>query len=96
MSRITKVLNHYENDNQDPEFHFVDDLGKEYTLSVRLEWIKNYFDGHPHYGSMSEVELDNLDYFMFYPYQKMNSFFMRYVNADFMNWKAVVELENAN
>jgi len=96
MSRIAKILNTYTNSQGDPEIHFVDDLGKEYTLAYRLEWILNYFDGHPS-GELSELEIVNLAGYLDYGLSPgLNPHFSRYVNADFMKWVAVVELEDAN
>lgn len=96
MSRISRILNTYTNSQGDPEIHFMDDLGKEYTLAYRLEWITNYFDGHPS-GSLSEVELADLEGFLETPFgKKIDQFFARYVNADFMKWRPVVELEFQN
>jgi hypothetical protein len=99
MSLISRILNTYTNEQGDPEIHFVDDLGVEYTLAYRLDYILEYFNcggGHP-LGSLSELEERDLEGFLIrIPYTWIDPFFARYVNADFMNWKAVVELEDAN
>jgi hypothetical protein len=92
MSRIAKILNTYTNSQGDPEIHFVDDLGKEYTLAYRLEWILNLFD-----GQLSEVQIDELEYFLFNPFQeKINRYFNEYAAGDVKNWRPVVELEFQN
>jgi hypothetical protein len=98
MSLIAKILNTYTNSQGDPEIHFVDDLGKEYTLAYRLEWILEYFNcggGHP-LGALSELEERDLEGFLNrMPSSWIDPFFSRYVNAD-MNWRPVVELEFQN
>lgn len=97
MSQISKILNHYTNEAGVPEIHFEDDLGNEYTLAYQLDWILNYFDGHPHKGGLTEVEEANLRGFLTIGIMgDIDQNFMRYVNADFMMWRSVVELENAN
>jgi hypothetical protein len=100
MSRIAKILNTYTNEQGDPEIHFVDDLGFEYTLEYRVEWILAYFScggGHPHYGELSHFEEHELYAFCERALDlPINPHFLIYVNADFMRWKAVVELEDAN
>lgn len=96
MSLIAKILNTYTNEQGDPEIHFVDDLGKEYTLAYGLEHIIKYFDGHPR-AEFEEVDRINLeDYFKYGLGGEINPHFKRYIGADIMNWRAVVELEDAN
>jgi hypothetical protein len=96
MSRIAKILNHYTNEAGVPEIHFVDDLGVQYTLAYELDWILNYFAGHP-MGGLSQVMQGNLeDYFKYSMTGDIDPNFRRYVNADFMTWKAVIELEFSN
>lgn len=96
MSQIVKILNTYTNEAGVPEIHFVDDLGIQYTLAYELEWIINFFDGHP-MGELSQVEIANLEWFLKSGMTgKIDPKFKRYVQADFMMWKAVVELEFAN
>lgn len=96
MSQIVKILNTYKTDAGVPEIHFIDDLGVEYTLAYELEWIINFFSGHPK-GELTEVELSNLsDYLNYSLSGDIDPNFKRYVQADFMNWRAVVNLEFAN
>jgi hypothetical protein len=94
MSRIAQIKNTYTNQAGVPEIHFTDDLGIDYTLAFELDWILNYFDGHP-MGGLSEVAQSNLESFLKYG-GAIDPYFARYVNADFMMWRAVLELENAN
>jgi hypothetical protein len=94
MSRIAQIKNTYTNHAGVPEIHFTDDLGIDYTLAYELDWILNYFDGHP-MGGLSEVAQYNLESFLKYG-GEIDPNFARYVNADFMMWRAVLELENAN
>jgi hypothetical protein len=94
MSRIARIKNTYINEAGLPEIHFTDDLGIDYTLAYSLDWILNYFAGHP-MGGLSQVAQGNLEDFLKYGGQ-IDPYFARYVNADFMMWKAVIELEYAN
>lgn len=96
MSRIAKILNTYTNEAGVPEIHFIDDLGIEYTLAYELEWIINFFAGHPN-GELSQVELADLEGFLKGGMAgDLDPNFKRYIQADFMMWRAVVNLEFAN
>jgi hypothetical protein len=96
MSLISKILNHYTNEAGKKEIHFIDDLGFEYTLAYDVDSVFNYFYGHPS-GELSQVEQKNLyDYVKQISLGWIDPMFKRFVNASFMEWRAVVELEHVN
>lgn len=98
MSKIVKITNCYHSEKIEGNvvYEFIDDLNREYFLEFNKGHIWTYYDYEPE-GYKSQVLANEIWSWAKNPLAGfIPDIVVRYIQASFMEWRELVDIENAN
>jgi len=98
MSKIVKIIDGYPSERVAGNivYEFIDDLNRVYSLDFGAGEVWLYYQYCDDRSELDEYEISQWMKNMQARWDNLPDQVLRYMQASFMEWRDVVELENAN
>lgn len=95
MSLYKETLAYYKTQTGDFGIDFRDDLGREYRLEFQPDEPRTHYDSITNLSDYERSELESWESDQF-AVVTLPDYVLKFINASFMEWVEVVEVEDAN